>query len=312
MALKAIWQQNTAYSKLLLSVGIILIGAVLFTIISMVAAMAIYGVSMLQLQTLLTDYNNPTAISVLKLIQTISSVGIFIVPAFVIAYLFSNQPMEYLFVHRRANMVSALLVVVILILSTPLINFIGEINSHLKFPESFAAIEKWMRDSEDKAAELTKQFLVMKNFGDVVFNIFMIALLPALGEELLFRGVIQRIFTEWSKNIHVGIWMAAFLFSAMHMQFYGFFPRLLLGAMMGYLLVWSGSLWLPIIAHFVNNATAVFFTYLFDEKIIAVDADKIGTEGEMASVLISALIVAGLLLVIYRREKSNRVIIESS
>ncbi len=75
----------------------------------------------------------------------------------------------------------------------------------------------------------------------------------------------------------MGIWVSAILFSALHMQFYGFFPRMLLGAFFGYLLLWSGSLWLPIIAHFVNNCVAVIFYYLKFNGIKVVDIEIIGT-----------------------------------
>ncbi|HEV7423641.1 MAG TPA: CPBP family intramembrane glutamic endopeptidase, partial [Candidatus Paceibacterota bacterium] len=195
---------------------------------------------------------------------------------------------------------------VALIVSLPLINYLGELNSRMSLPAFLSGVEKWMKDSENQAAELTKNFLEMHSVSDVVFNVFMIALLPAIGEEFLFRGIIQKIFSEWSKNIHVAVWISAILFSAMHMQFYGFLPRMMLGVLLGYLLVWSGSLWLPIIAHFVNNAAAVIFTYLFREELMSVDPDKMGTEGEMSTAVISVIVLAGLLWLIYRKEKIRK------
>ena len=134
-----------------------------------------------------------------------------------------------------------------------------------------------MKASEEQAAALTEAFLKMSTPGELIFNLFMIALIPAIGEELLFRGIVQNIFSRWLKNNHAAVWFTAILFSAMHMQFYGFIPRLMLGAMLGYLLVWSGNLWWPIIAHFVNNAAAVIFSYLFQNKFIDLDPDTIGS-----------------------------------
>jgi membrane protease YdiL (CAAX protease family) len=306
MSFKAIWAGSTAYSKFLLAVGIILTSAVFFTLLSMVAATLVYEVSMVKLQEILNDFSDPKAIPILKFIQTFSTIGTFILPAFVIAYLFSQEPLEYLSLRKKAAAISSILVVVALVAALPLINFLGEINSHMSLPSFLSGIEKWMKDSEDKASELTKSFLVMHSVSDVLLNVFMIALLPALGEELLFRGIIQRIFSEWAKNIHTGIWISAVLFSAMHMQFYGFIPRMMLGVLLGYLLAWSGSLWLPVIAHFVNNAAAVIFTYLFREQMMSIDPDKMGTEGEMTSVLISVVVVAGLLWLVYRGEKIRK------
>ena len=118
-----------------------------------------------------------------------------------------------------------------------------------------------MRQAESDAMRMTQAFLVMNTPLDLLINLFIIAVIPALGEELLFRGLIQKLVYKWKSNIHLSIWLTAFLFSAVHMQFLGFFPRMLLGALLGYMLVWTGSLWLPIIAHFTNNALAVLMTY---------------------------------------------------
>jgi hypothetical protein len=306
MSLKAIWAGNTVYSKFLLAVGVILISASVFTIISVFAATAIYGVSMVELQTMLNDFSDPKAIVVLKFIQLFSAIGTFIIPAILIAYLFDRRPADYLALSKGVTVASALLVILVVICALPLINYFGDLNSHMKLPYFFSGIERWMRESEDKAAELLKHFLDMNSTADVIINVLLIAVLPAIGEELLFRGVIQRLFSEWSKNIHIGVWISAVLFSAMHMQFYGFLPRMMLGAFLGYLLVWSGSLWLPMLAHFVNNASAIIFTYLFKEEKMKMDPDKIGTESDYTSVLISVFLTAVLLFVIYGREKKRK------
>jgi membrane protease YdiL (CAAX protease family) len=305
MSLKAIWANTSAYSRFLLTVGIILISAVVFTLISTFSAVLIYHVSISEMQTLLNDFSNPFAIKILKFIQTVSTIGIFIFPALLIAYLFDPRPVSYLSLQKKPGIISALLVILALLTALPLINYLGDLNSKMSLPSFLAPVENWMRESEDKAAELTKSFLDMHSFSDVLYNVFMIGLLPAIGEELLFRGIIQKIFSEWSKSVHIGIWTSAILFSAMHIQFYGFIPRMMLGVLLGYLLVWSGSLWLPMLAHFINNASAVLLTYLFQNQLIKVDADKIGTENDYVSVLISALLTGTLLWLIYKKEQKK-------
>jgi len=117
---------------------------------------------------------------------------------------------------------------------------------------------------EDAAEVMVEKFMKVEGVSGLMFNIFMIAVLPALGEELMFRGVIQRIFSNLTRNHHWGIWISAFLFSAMHMQFYGFLPRIVLGAMFGYLLVWTETMWVPILALFVNNDMGVVGYFLFN------------------------------------------------
>lgn len=101
--------------------------------------------------------------------------------------------------------------------------------------------------------------LLINEVGIIAFisNILVIALLAALTEEFLFRGAIQRIIEKWTANYHIVIWTAAIVFSAIHLQFYGFVPRMLLGAYFGYLLYWTKSIWAPVLAHFINNAVAV-------------------------------------------------------
>lgn len=302
MSLKAIWAQNSSYSKLMLATGVILFSAVLFTLLASVSAMVVYGIGMTELQLLLSDFSNPRTISIFKFIQTISGIGVFIIPALVLAYVFDEQPNKYLSLTVKVNSSSVILASIALLVALPFINFLGELNAHLSLPSFLAGVENWMRESEANAAELTKSFLTMNAVSDLYINLFVIALLPALGEELLFRGIVQRLFTDWSGNKHLAVWISAALFSAMHMQFYGFLPRMLLGALFGYLLVWSGSLWLPIIGHFVNNAAAVIATYLFKEEMMSLDPDKIGTESDYLAVVASIVITGALLWSIYRRE----------
>ena len=176
----------------------------------------------------------------------------------------------------------------------------------MSLPESLSGLENWMKTMEDAAKILTEKFLKVDSFGGLLFNVFMIAILPALGEELMFRGVIQRIFSSWTKNYHWGIWITAFLFSAMHMQFYGFLPRMALGAMFGYLLVWTGTMWVPILAHFVNNLMGVLGYFLIDKGTISNDIEEWGTGTEQVPlVLFSFLAVGVLLYLIYKGEQSK-------
>ena len=145
----------------------------------------------------------------------------------------------------------------------------------------------------------------MNSAMDLFINLIMIGLIPAIGEELVFRGVVQKIFSQWSKNVHIGIWSAAFLFSAMHMQFYGFLPRMMLGGLLGYLYVWSGSLWLPIIGHFVNNAGAVLMSYFFQRGDLKLDPDKIGAENDFGSLIASLVLGSVIIFFIYKNERLN-------
>jgi len=228
-------------------------------------------------------------------------------PAFFLAWLFEGRPVHALKLDRLPGSFSITLVILVIITCVPLINFLGELNSNMKLPGMLNDLENWMREKEDQAAGLTKLFLEMNSWSALLFNLFMIALLPAIGEELIFRGLIQRIFADWFKNKHAGIWISAFLFSAMHLQFYGFIPRFMLGMMLGYLFEWSGSLFLPMLAHFMNNAMAVLFTYLMNHRMTQLNADTIGTQsGETPVLIISSLLTIVLLALIYKIEAKRR------
>ncbi len=140
----------------------------------------------------------------------------------------------------------------------------------MHLPDSLVGVEKWMRQQEDQLATLTQRFLYMPSAVDLAINLLMIALIPAIGEELLFRGCLQPIFGRLVKNAHVGIWLAAIVFSAIHLQFYGFIPRMLLGALFGYLYYYGNSMWYPILGHFLNNGSAVVAVYFYQQKGLSV------------------------------------------
>jgi len=256
-------------------------------IIAAVLAIPIFGVesftSMIGSSIQISDKNIPF----LKYMQMVQSVGLFIIPSLFIAYLFGPSVSEYLRLKKTPYLRSILFAVLIILVSNPIINLTGEINSKLTLPGFLSGLENWMKASEEAAAQLTKLFLKMDSFGGLLFNLILIALIPAIGEEFLFRGIIQRIFKEWTKNNHWAIWISAVLFSALHFQFYGFVPRVILGAMFGYLFVISGNLWLPVITHFVNNAAAVIAFYYYDQGVLKVDPEEIGinTQYQFAAIV---------------------------
>lgn len=305
MKLKAIWQENSPYSKLLITVGSILVMTTLFTVIGTAIAAALFGVSVEQMPEFIKDLSNPTAVSIMKIIQSASSVGVFIAPAIFLAIVFSSNPVGYLQLNRRIDGTRSLLVVAIMICAMPFINALVSFNNTMELPAFLKSVEDAMRAAEDRAALITEAFLKMNNINDLLVNLIVVAVLPAIGEELLFRGVLQRLLGEWAKNVNVGVWISAFVFSAMHAQFYGFVPRMLLGALFGYLLVWSGSLWLPILAHFVNNGSAVLFTYLYAMRSIETNPDELGSSGSDLYLVITSVIVCSLMIYQIYRTRIN-------
>lgn len=224
----------------------------------------------------------------LKFLQTLQTVCVFVLPCFLCAYLWEARPMHYLQINRLPSLPVAGFTVLIMLLALPGINLLSWCNQQMQLPACFAGLEQWMQTQEDNAAVLTERFIKADSAGVLFINLLIMAFLPAIGEELCFRGVVQKLFQtaapshgekQISKTaIHLSVWVSAILFSAMHLQFYGFLPRMLLGAFFGYLLVWSGSLWLPVLAHFTNNAMAVLlYNFYYMRGISTDEIDMFGT-----------------------------------
>ena len=299
--LRAAFREMSPFSQLMFSIFVIIASFLAFLVVSLVVAIPVFGVdSMMNIAT--ADINNPQSIVVLKYFQVVQAIGVFIVPPFILAWLFQGEISSYLLLNKKVNFATFLLVVLLGFAAMPVINLTGELNSNMQLPDWLSGVETWMKATEEKAAQLTETFLKVNGFAGLLFNIFMIAFLPAIGEELLFRGVIQRIFTRWTKNSHWGIWITAILFSALHMQFYGFIPRMLLGALFGYLLVWSGSMWLPMAAHFVNNAVAVIGMYMIDKGTIKPEFEEIGSTSDSIYLSVVSIAIVALLLWLIKRE----------
>ncbi len=292
------------FVKIIFVLFAILIGFVIFMVLGLLIAIPAFGVEVSELNHALDPTKMMENIGLLKFLQSMYSIGLFAFPPILVAWFFSGKIWGYLKLNVNPKLLLIVLSVITVIAAMPIINFLLELNTAIHFPDSMSAFEDLMEKLENDAKKITELFLVTDSFTVYLVNLLVLAVIPALGEELLFRGIFQRLFHEWSKNAHIAIWLSAFFFSAMHMQFYGVIPRMVLGAFLGYLFYWSGSLWLPIIAHFFNNAIAVTSFYLNDD--ISEQAETIGTgDGASSQVLLSLVIVSALIYLFYRISKEK-------
>lgn len=300
---RTLLQNQSTVAKLLILLGISLLSLGVFSIISMLLASTLYHLPILSNPAILAQTNNPAVIPALKMMQVMQALGLFVVPTFIFAKLDSTHISAYLSLNKKPQFYSLILVALLMLGAQPLINWMAELNAQMPAPA-------WMQKAEKDAAEVTKVFLQMNGAGDLLLNLFMIALIPAVGEELLFRGLFQRLFQQLTKNPHLGVWLSAIFFSALHMQFLGFFPRMFMGAAFGYVLLWSGSLWLPVVGHFVNNAGAVIIAYMIQKAGMPQKLETVGTgDGGMLYVAVSAAMVGALLLLIRKYEKGQEQIL---
>lgn len=247
MFLKGIYAGKPAVFQLIVLLLLILAGAVFSSLIAMGIFYFIYG-----FHAEITQ--DP---DMMRLLQLFSAIGTFLFPALALAWLCSNNPKEYLSIGEMPKGHILLLTFFSVFLLSPAISLTGLLNRQMELPSFMEPMENWMRVQEETAEKLTLMLLAGEGFVTLILNLIVIAVAAGVTEEFLFRGALQRVIGKWTHNHHIIIWSAAIIFSAFHMQFFGFLPRMLLGAYFGYLLYWSRNIWVPVFAHFVNNAFAV-------------------------------------------------------
>lgn len=199
----------------------------------------------------------------LQIVQIISVIFSFLLPSFAFAYIFSDNATVYLKIERPRSWQYLILTILLLVVLQPIISLIGYYNEQLTFPDSMAMLERMMKSLAEANAKTMAKMMSDNSALGILANLFVIAFSAALVEELFFRGCLQQIMIKIVKNVHIGIWITAVIFSAIHFDIYGFVPRILLGAMLGYIFVWTGNIWYAILAHFIYNATVVLALQLY-------------------------------------------------
>ncbi|NCO55755.1 MAG: hypothetical protein COZ21_00330 [Bacteroidetes bacterium CG_4_10_14_3_um_filter_31_20] len=278
--IKGILYRLSPASKFGVAIIITIVSFLLIYFLGIIISISVFKWNILQNIELLSDVNNPTNIKVLKFLQLVQSVGLFIVPPFIFGYFCYPSVSEFLRINKKTSIRMLIVSILATVSFLPFSNWLSYLNSFLQLPSFMSEIEIWMRNSEDYATKITQAFLNVNSVPELFYNILLIAIIPALGEEFLFRGLLQRIFIEWTKSKHWGIWISALAFSAIHLQFFGFLPRLFLGLFFGYLLEFTGSLWLPILAHFINNLTGVLLSYFITNNNISAKSSDFGMTQE--------------------------------
>ncbi|MCK5823250.1 MAG: CPBP family intramembrane metalloprotease [Bacteroidales bacterium] len=303
---KGLLSKSKPIEKIFFSLFIIVVSFLIVFFVGVVLAIPFFKINLFQNPYVLSNIS-PENINVLKYFQTVQTIGLFILPSFVMSFFYGENVSQYLKLNVSPKQMSVILVAFVMITAIPIINFLAEINSKLILPDCLYSFEQWMKKSEFNAQKITQAFMSTNKITGLFINVFVIAIIPAIGEELLFRGVFQKIFINMTKNVHWGIIIAAVLFSGMHMQFYGFIPRMLMGVFLGYLLVWSKTIWLPIIAHFVNNCFAVVYLFFSESNDISKNIDNVGKNYDTIVYLIfSVLIVTYLIFLIFKQESSRK------
>lgn len=242
---------------------------------------------------------------ILRIAATLQSVFQFILPPVVTAVMITRLPAHFLEINRAPKFYTVMMAFMAIIAAVPALNLIIRLNNAVTFPEALSGLEHSLRAMENGAEGTIAAMQGGGSVGDLIMNILIIGILAGVGEELFFRGGFQRLLASGCMGRHASVWTAAAVFSAMHLQFFGFIPRLLLGAYFGYLLLWTRSLWVPVLAHAFNNTVFVInrWTMMRSGQFVTEDPALPATGSDWLLIFFSIAITAVCLYVIYVRGK---------
>jgi len=277
--------KNTTQGTRLLTFMLLLIFGILFSSVLGVFVAMINGGE-------ITDLNN------LQIIQVLNQVIGFMLPAVLYVMLVYERPLNYL--GFRKIPAWSLLGIAALFTIIPFLSWVTDWNDSIVFPESMRALEAKLRLTQQKSEEVIKMFISQ---GSLFSSMLIIAALAAVSEELLFRSVLQKGLMRLFKNVHVAIIVTAFVFSAFHMDFFGFFPRFILGLTLGYIFWMSGSIFPSMLMHFVNNATIVMLYYLNTRGFTDIDVEHFGSTDNVLLIVLSLVATVAIFIICNRFSK---------
>lgn len=234
-------------------------------------------------------------------------VFVFILPAVLVMMIFYKKPWQQMGIDRAPSWSGVVLALVVCVVSMPALNWLVDWNENLHLPQSMAALEQQMRDAEEAAQQLTKMLLSETTLLPMLCVLFIVGIMAGVSEEFFFRGCALRM-TGSNGNSHMAIWAVAIAFSAFHMQFLGFFPRMLLGAWLGYLLMWTRSLWVPVIAHALNNSVVVISSYLVNIGVLQekqIESIGLAQDGGVPVLAIASAVATAGVIAFYIKKVRN-------
>jgi uncharacterized protein len=289
--------------QLFISISIVIMGGTLLFYLFVFAGSIAFGKDMTEMLSI-----QPATISgevyILKYIQVSQQISLFIIPAITIAILLRKGNESFLKIDKFPGSIPLFMVIMLALLLLPVTSYTGMFNSIMNLPDWLSGIENWMRTKEDAASDLTRLLIKSEGIGDLMINISILAIIPSVAEEMIFRGILQQILCGIFKTGHMAIWITAVFFSAIHLQFFGFLPRLILGLSFGYLFFWTGNLWIAIIAHFINNAVPLLMSHFVRWNELGDKASDLA-EKQILGPLVPALLSVGILYYFWKEYRNN-------
>lgn len=269
----------------------VLLGTIVFSSAGLLVSHLVWGADVAE---------HPTA-DYYRLLQAFNAVGTFLIPALLFSYAHYHRWFTYSQADCAVNDARKYLYVSLLsIFLIPVVGLVATLNDMIHLPDFLGGLSAWMAEVEAESNSILETIIGEKGARALLLNILICAVFPAVCEEFFFRGTLQPFFRNWFRNKHAAVWVTAFIFSAIHLQFSGFFARLLLGAYLGYLFVWSGSLWLPILAHLLHNSISIVLPNVIAYFNLPI-SENASLLQQLPLALMCIIISVGLILMLYRR-----------
>lgn len=293
---KPVWIQ------LLLFIGMAFGLFLILTLVGTIILSNATGVSLLEVRDINKwDPNDPRMIHFIRGLLLLQFLGLFLIPSLLFAYFSDPKPLNYLGLKSPVKPIFWILAIVAMFVAIPAVEYIGALNQKMIFGSQ---TQKWMKNMEEEAAKQIQFMLSTHTPKELIMNLIFISLFAGIGEEIFFRGILQRLFIRAFKNPWMGIVLTAAIFSAFHFQFFGFFPRLLLGIVLGAIYWYSGSLWTAILAHFLYDGSIIILAYFNPSIVKNPDQSIINTNHLAILGLISAALT---IILLWLMEKSSSI-----
>ena len=288
---KPLLEGRNFFVQLIFLVLFVLLGTIVFSSAGLLVSYLIWGANVAE---------HPTA-DYYRLLQAFNAVGTFLIPALLFSYAHYHRWFTYSQADCAVNDARKYLYVSLLsIFLIPVVGLVATLNGMIHLPDFLGGLSAWMAEVEAESNSILETIIGETGARALLLNILICAVFPAVCEEFFFRGTLQPIFRNWFHNKHAAVWVTAIIFSAIHLQFSGFFARLLLGAYLGYLFVWSGSLWLPILAHLLHNSISIVLPNVIAYFNLPV-SENAPLPQQLPLALMCIIISVGLILMLYRR-----------
>lgn len=290
-------QEKPYWIQLVVLALFMLGGMLLFSSLGTLVILLIYHT------TSMLDAADP--VTAIRISQTFATVGTFLMPALLFAYCQNRQWFDYSAANRRPNASMTNIVLILSITLLPIVSVLSTFNMFIMPQEG--AVAEFMRDMEEAANHILEVITSRRSSWDLISNLLVLAVLAGICEEFFFQGALQPLLTKWVKNPHIGILLTAFIFSALHFQFYGFIPRFALGVYLGYLFFWGRSLWLPILAHVLHNALSIIVDFTLQGR--GIDTDNLqftDIHGSIPVIISCTLVSAMAILFLWRTYRDEK------